>query len=250
MDRFWSIVITSIKFRMRKIIVELLFNIIFTILMWLGIFLSLDKIFPNTNFIEARNFLFPGIIAFYSIMISFALTSVHIRKITQLTGLMDQCRSTGFALWQIYLAKSTSMIIRIMIHIIISSIVLLILVGGGFSILYILLFWIYLGFGIFFLIQIGFVAGIYIADQEICLLLILSLILPLTIVSGSFFSIDFFHPVITKILYYFPTTVIISGARNLLVNHSFDLFHSLYILGLDITCYFLCYWVVKRKLLQ
>jgi len=90
--------------------------------------------------------------------------------------------------------------------------------------------------------------GTLIVNQRTHFLIIFFIVFPLFLLSGMIVPINYFPEIFSKIIYYFPTTAVIEGGRELFINHYFNFLYFLYLIVLDIITYFVSYLIFKRKL--
>ncbi len=232
----------------KKVLSGLVINLLGVFLFYLVFIVGLSTLLPRINFIDTSQYMFPGIIAFISGIIAYGLSSVNTWKMLNVPGVMDQIRTSNLSLWQIHLSKSITYVIKTLIHTVLPSIFLYIMIGFSLPFAYILFFWIYLIFGVFFILQIGIMIGTLIVNQRTHFLIIFFIVFPLFLLSGMIVPINYFPEIFSKIIYYFPTTAVIEGGRELFINHYFNFLYFLYLIVLDIITYFVSYLIFKRKL--
>ena len=248
MNSICLLINNELKPTTKKVLSVLFINLVGVFLFYLVFILGLNTLLPRINFISTSQYMFPGIIAFISGVIAYGLSSVNTWKMLNVSGLMDQIRTSNLSLWQIHLSKSISFVIETIIHMVLSSIFLYIVIGFSLPFAYILFFWVYLIFGVFFIIQIGIIVSTLIVNQTTHFLIIIFIVIPLFLLSGMIIPTSYYPEVFSQIIYYIPTTAIIEGGRELFINHSLNLFYFLYLIGLGIVTYFVSYSIFKRKL--
>jgi len=250
MNSICLLINNELKTTTKKVLSGLVINLIGVFLLYLIFIVGLSTLLPRINFIDTSQYMFAGIIAFISGIVAYGLSSVNTWEMLNVSGLMDQIRTSNISPWQIHLSKSIAYVIKTLIYTVLSSIFLYIMIGFSLPFSYILFFWVYLIFGVFFILQIGIIVGTLIFNQRTHILIIIFIVIPLFLLSGMIVPTSYYPKVFSQIIYYIPTTGIIEGGRVLFISHSVDIFYFLYLIGLGIVTYFVSYSFFKRKLVR
>jgi len=250
MNSICLLINNELKPTTKNVLSGLVINLIGVFLLYLIFIVGLSTLLPRINFINTSQYMFPGIIAFISGIVAYGLSSVNTWKMLNVSGLMDQIRTSNISPWQIHLSKSITYIIKTLIHTVLSSIFLYIIIGFSVSFSWIIFFLVYLIFGVFFILQIGIIVGTLIVNPRTHFLIVLFIVVPVFLLSGMIVPTNYFPEILSQIICYFPTSAVVEGGRELLINHSLNLFYFLFLIGLGIVTYFVSYFIFKRKLVR
>jgi len=248
MAMFFNMVLDCLRMKLRTIITEILLNLIFSLLIWYSLIVAAGEIVPRILFMDSGAYFYIGIVTMISAILAYGLAAVRFRNAVFMTGRMEQIRTGSMMFWQIYFGISLAAMIKVIIHVLLFSIVLLLLTGAGFSSGWFILYLFFQLLVIFLFVQAGFLTAIFLLDQEVYLLVVMFLITPLFLLSGALFPVIFANPTIEYIVKWNPFTAILAGGRELLLYNQINWAYTGYVTGLTLVLYFTSYYLIKRKL--
>lgn len=247
MNKIWQLAKENLRLTTKDILSDILFNFLGTLLLYLTFFIALRVLLPHIAFIELADYLYAGILALISAVTAYSFSSFDINRIVNNTHHVDQFQVAGLSPSQIYFGKTIYYVVRVMGHVTLSG--LFIILFSRFSIDFVsfLLIWIYLLIGTIFLIQIGLVVGVYIQSQTLHLYSVLFILVPLMLMSGFLTPLSMTQGFFWAAFSYFPTSILVEGARTVSVHHSVNILFIIYLLVLDgITVWLGRYFFIKR----
>jgi len=203
---------------------------------------------PKINYTSAMVFWYPGIVSFWGIMFAWGIAGERTYQAVHATKTISQIRISPLSTITIYFGEVLAYELEALAHVLLSSLLLLILIGGQLNFLFLLQYWIYMGLVIFVFVQLGIIAGIKLPRRESFFMLSMALLAPLLLLTGVLFPTHIFAGVWDNIFYYFPLTVMVEGGRQLLVYHSYNFIYLIYIIILDGLVTLLGYYLFKKTL--
>jgi ABC-type polysaccharide/polyol phosphate export permease len=248
MNQVLLLVKDEVKLSPKKIITELIFITVGTLILYLAFIAGFKNLIPRINSVETTKFMFASITIFLPAIATFILSTLHTWNFVNREELLEQIRISNLFYWQIYLYKSIYFMLHSVIYVIISTLLIFALINFSINFLNILLFWIYYILCSIFIIQVGILIGIFVRDVRYITYIFSFIILPLFIASGTIVPTEFYPEIIDKIIYYLPTTAMIEGGRSLIINRSFNTFYLIYIVIMDCVIYFAVIQSFRKKL--
>ncbi len=234
--------------RPQRILILLGYNLIATLLSFIVLGVGLSHWIPKINYTDALVFWYPGIISFWGIIFAWGIAGERTYQVVHATRTISQIRISPLSTSTIYFGELLSFGLEALAHVLLSSLVLLILIGGQLNFFFLLQFWVYMALIIYIFVQAGIIAGIKLPRRESFFMLSIALIAPLLLISGVLFPTHIYTGVWDNLFYYFPLTVMVEGARELLVYHSYNFIYLIYIFLLDGLVTLLCYFLFKKSL--
>jgi ABC-type polysaccharide/polyol phosphate export permease len=248
MNPLQTILLVELKPFWKKAGVELLVNILTTVILYIGFVIGLGCLIPQIQTMPFRVWIFQGIIGFYAIIITFNLSLLETSKLSDKQGLLDQIYSTPLVAYQVYLVKSFGYLIQGIAYLIVSSLVLFLLAGKNIQFSWLILFWLYYAIGLIFVAQTGIIAGITLTKIKLRQGIILMLLIAILFCTGTIVPSTVFPGILNPIVKFFPTNVLIEGGRELLVFHKLSGIFGLYIVLLDSVLFGIGYFIFRRWL--
>ena len=248
MNPIWLLICEEFKSTTRNVVTVILLNLLGTFLLYVAFISGLKMLLPRINFVDISHYMVPGIVSFLVATLVFGLSSLDIWRMTNLSGLIEQLRTTTLTLFQIHLGKSLSYILKGLIHAIISGIFLLILTGFSIQFEYMFFYFIFFTVGIIFIIQLGIIFGVIIKKQTSLIYITVLIVCPLFLLSGLIVPSNYYPEVAKQVICCLPTTAIIEGGRELLLNHSLNYIYIIYIVIFDILTFIVSFFVFRRNM--
>ncbi len=236
----------ELRLDFHKILLGLFFNIIGTCLVYFALVTGLGKILPRIDYLEVDKFISSAIIGFTSGLMALGLASSYVTHYFQ-DSRGDHGRLPGMPISQIYGSFLIRLWIILILHLLVTTLTVLILSGFFPGLGRLLLFWIFaiLPLGIF--IQLGMLIGLA-EDRRNQFYWIFLILVPLFLMSGMIIPTHFHTGFISKLLMALPSTVLIEGGRSILTRQPFEFLNILYLLALNILLFIGGIFFFKRKL--
>jgi len=248
MNPLQTILLTELKPFWKRAWIELLVNVLTTVILYIGFVIGLSSLIPRIQTVALHEWIFPGIVGFYAIIITFNLSLLEISKLSDKRGLLDQIYSTPLVAYQVYLVKSFVYLLRGIVYLIVSSLVLLLLAGKNIQFGWLILFWLYYVVGLIFIVQAGIITGFILTKSKLQHGMILMLFIAVLLCTGIIIPSSFYPGILNPIVKFFPTNVLIEGGRELLVFHKLSGVFSLYIIVFDSILTGISYFIFRRRI--
>ena len=238
----------ELKSTARNTVKIILLNLMGTFFLYVAFIAGLGLLLPRINFTDISQYMFPGVVSFFVAIFSFGLSSFNVHKMINASGLMVQLRTTALNPFQIHLGKSLSFVLKGLVNAILSGLFLLVLTGFFVQVEYLVLYFVFITIGIVFVVQLGIIFGTIVKKQTFLIYILLFIVIPLFLLSGMITPSNYYPGIAKQIIYYLPSTAIIEGGRELLLNHSFNNLYIIYIIVLDVITFIVAFFVFRRNL--
>jgi len=248
MNPLQTILLTELKPFWKKAGIELLFNVLTVIILYIGFVIGLSSLIPRVQTVALSEWIFPGIIGFYAVIMTFNLSLQEINQLSNKRGLLDQVYSTPLVAYQVYIVKSLVYLIKGVAYLIVSSLVLFLLAGKNIQLGWLILFWLYYVVGLIFMVQTGIITGFILTKSKLQYGMILMLFIAILLCTGTIIPSSFYPGILNPIVKFFPTNVLIEGGRELLVFHKLNGVFSLYIVVFDSILTGIGYFIFRRQI--
>jgi ABC-type polysaccharide/polyol phosphate export permease len=248
MNPLQTILLAELKPFWKKMGIELLVNVLTIIILFIGFVIGLSNLIPRIQMVALREWIFPGIIGFYAIIMTFNLSLQETNKLSNKRGLLDQVYSTPLVAHQVYFIKSLVYLLQGVAYLIVSSLVLLLLAGKNIQFGWLILFWLYYVVGLIFITYTGIITGFILTKSRLQHGMILMLFIAVLLCTGTIIPSSFYPGILNPIVKFFPTNILIEGGRELLVFHRLSGVFSLYIIVFDSILAGIGYFIFRRQI--
>ncbi|HPC35443.1 MAG TPA: ABC transporter permease [Candidatus Marinimicrobia bacterium] len=236
----------ELRLDFHKILLGLFFNIIGTGLVYFALVTGLGRILPRIDYLEVDKFLFSSIIGFTSGLLALGLASSYVTRYLQ-DSRGDYQRLAGMPVSQIYGNFLIRLWLILILHLLITTLTVLVLSGFFPGLGRLLLFWVFavLPLGIF--IQLGMVIGL-LEDRRNQFYWIFLILVPLFLMSGMIVPTHLQPGFLGQLIAALPSTAFIEGGRFILLHQPFELLIILYLFVLNILLFIGGVFFFRRKL--
>ncbi len=228
--------------------IAVVINILATLTLYLVFVVGLGELIPRIQLTDIDIWMFPGIIGLFATFMAFNLALQDTYRMVCETGLIDQINSSRLLTRQVYFIKSLVFLVESFGHLILASITLWIVAGIRLNVGYLALFWFYYILGLILISQIGMLTGVISANIKLQRGLLNSLIIAVLLCSGVIVPSLRYPGILSQIIYYFPTTIIIEGGRELLTFHNLNVIYLPYLIFIDMAIVGIGYTIFRRRL--
>ncbi|MFA4839729.1 MAG: ABC transporter permease [Candidatus Neomarinimicrobiota bacterium] len=250
MNKGWLLVREQLRKKPIRFLPGIVFNLVGTLFLFLTFCVGLREFLPRIDDIGITEIVFPGIIAAISVIVAYAVAVFDSGRFVQDRQLVDQVGIAGLLPSEIYLGKTIEYWLAGMTHAILSGIFVLVFTGFAIPFSSILSLWLFTAVGLVLVTQIGLILGACVADSKIHVLTISCLLMPLMLMSGFLVPMHSLHGAFWSVFAYFPTALIVDGARSLAVYGDFDYLSLIYLVILDGAAIWICRHFYVRKLVR
>ncbi|PIS30666.1 MAG: hypothetical protein COT43_01440 [Candidatus Marinimicrobia bacterium CG08_land_8_20_14_0_20_45_22] len=248
MNKGWLLAREQIRRKPIVIFIEVVFNLIGTLFLFLTFCVGLRKFLPQIGKIGITEIVIPGIVVAISVTVSYAVAVFDSSRFVQERQLADQVGIAGLLPSEIFIGKSIEYWLAGMAHAILSGVFLLIFTGFTISFVSILSVWLFTAVGLVLVTQIGLILGAWVKDYKIHILTISFLLIPLMLLSGFIVPLSALDGVFWRVLAYFPTSLIVEGGRTLAVYGEFDFIGMIFMVVLSGVVIWVCHHFYIERL--
>lgn len=248
MGAIWSLVRNDLRLNIRQIIWGLIIGILGTGIFYLTFAEGMSLLLPRIEYIDIKLYFAASLIILTDCVMALIVAQASTAR-QFFSGQMANLRSANISVSKIYVGKSLVYFCESLIYLIFITIEIMVLTGMSLSFGRLLLFWLFMIFGIYLAVQVGMLLGMM-TNLRFQWLILFLLILPLLFLSGFIVPAHYWNSTLAFVISILPTTCLIENGKLIMTHRPVNPLGLIYLLTLNVVFIFGGVFLFKRKLMR
>ncbi len=248
MGAIWSLVKNDLRLNIKQIIWGIIIGILGTAIFYLTFAEGMNLLLPRIEYIDIKLYFAASLIILTVCVMALIVAQAGTAR-QFFSGQMANLRAANISVSKIYVGKSLVYFCESLIYLVFITVEILIITGIHLSCGRLLLFWLFLIFGIYLAVQVGMLLGMM-TNLRFQWLILFLLILPLLFLSGFIVPTHYWNSTLAFVISILPTTCLIENGRSIGARQPINPFGLIYLLTLNVVFVFGGVFLFKRKLMR